>query len=89
VSGKHEDAAAARCILSHGHRDHWHGHICHLRKVISWWNGNAQSDGCFDALKIPYEAIRQRGGELGAIMTRVAIWDFNHNDQALMLPEAV
>lgn len=48
-----------------------------------------QSDGCFDALKIDWQAIRERGLERGVMMTRVAVWDFNHADQALMLPEAV
>jgi hypothetical protein len=48
-----------------------------------------QSDGCFEALRIDYKGLRDKGAELGLVMSRVAIWDFNHNDQALMIPEAV
>eukprot|EP00892_Ulva_mutabilis_P000334 jgi/Ulvmu1/10300/UM060_0102.1 len=50
---------------------------------------NLQSDGCFDALKIDYKKLRAQATCVGVTTTRVAIWDFNHNDQALMLPEAV
>ena len=48
-----------------------------------------QSDGCFDALKIDHQKLRAQATCVGVTTTRVAIWDFNHNDQALMLPEAV
>ena len=48
-----------------------------------------QSDGCFEALKIDYGELREKGAQLGIVMSRVAIWDFNHSDQALMIPEAV
>ena len=48
-----------------------------------------QCDMCFEALKIPWQRIRRRAGEKGLVMTRVAIRDFDHDDQARMLPEAV
>lgn len=48
-----------------------------------------QSDGCFDALKIDYKKLCAQASCVGITTTRVAIWDFNHHDQALMLPEAV
>lgn len=47
------------------------------------------ADGCFEALKIDYDELRAKGAQLGVVMSRVAIWDFNHDDQALMIPEAV
>eukprot|EP00976_Prorocentrum_cordatum_P111005 1195300-Prorocentrum_minimum.AAC.4 len=48
-----------------------------------------QSDACFEALKIDWPAIRERALERGVVMTRIAVRDFDHNDQANMLPEAV
>jgi len=48
-----------------------------------------QSDDCFKALKIDWPAIRERALERGVVMSRVAVRDFDHNDQANMLPEAV
>ncbi|CAI7893746.1 unnamed protein product, partial [Closterium sp. NIES-54] len=50
---------------------------------------NLQSDLCFDALKIPFESIRARAVERGVLLARVPIRDFDHGDQAFMLPEAV
>ncbi|GAQ81461.1 Dual specificity protein phosphatase family protein [Klebsormidium nitens] len=50
---------------------------------------NLQSDLCFDALEIPIDAIRSRAIERGVLLRRVPVRDFDHNDQALMLPEAV
>lgn len=50
---------------------------------------NLQSNLCFDALKIPYDAIRQRAVERGIRLERVEIRDFDHADQSLMLPVAV
>lgn len=50
---------------------------------------NLQSDLCFDALKIPYDSIRKRALERGIRLERVAIRDFDHADQSLMLPVAV
>jgi len=48
-----------------------------------------QSDACFEALKIDWPSIRERAMERGVVMTRIAVRDFDHNDQANMLPEAV
>ncbi|DBA89283.1 hypothetical protein WJX77_002609 [Trebouxia sp. C0004] len=48
-----------------------------------------QSDACFEAMQIDWAVVRQQAIERGVIMTRVAVRDFDHNDQALMLPEAV
>lgn len=50
---------------------------------------NLQSNLCFDALKIPFEAIRKRAVERGIRLERVEIRDFDHADQSLMLPVAV
>lgn len=50
---------------------------------------NLQSNLCFDALKIPFEAIRRRAVERGIRLERVEIRDFDHADQSLMLPVAV
>ncbi|GBG89942.1 hypothetical protein CBR_g50032 [Chara braunii] len=38
---------------------------------------------------IPFESIRKRAMENGVFLARVPIRDFDHADQALMLPEAV
>ncbi|KAK9843931.1 hypothetical protein WJX84_009299, partial [Apatococcus fuscideae] len=48
-----------------------------------------QSDLCHEAMQIDWPAIRAEAVSEGVIMTRVAVRDFDHNDQALMLPEAV
>ncbi|DBB11634.1 TPA: hypothetical protein ACH3X3_007018 [Trebouxia sp. C0006] len=48
-----------------------------------------QSDACFEAMQIDWPVVRQQAIQRGVIMTRVAVRDFDHNDQALMLPEAV
>ncbi|KAG0566519.1 hypothetical protein KC19_7G069500 [Ceratodon purpureus] len=50
---------------------------------------NLQSGLCFDALKIPIDAIRKRAVERGVRLERVEIRDFDHADQSLMLPVAV
>jgi hypothetical protein len=50
---------------------------------------NLQSDLCFEALKIPFLSIRNRAVEKGILLERVAIRDFDHGDQVLMLPVAV
>eukprot|EP00898_Chlorokybus_atmophyticus_P003983 jgi/Chlat1/4586/Chrsp290S04331 len=49
---------------------------------------NLQSDACFEALQIPYPEIRQRAVDLGVLYTRTPVFDFDHNDQAKMLPVA-
>eukprot|EP00239_Pterosperma_sp_CCMP1384_P000243 CAMPEP_0197847668 /NCGR_PEP_ID=MMETSP1438-20131217/6714_1 /TAXON_ID=1461541 /ORGANISM="Pterosperma sp., Strain CCMP1384" /LENGTH=580 /DNA_ID=CAMNT_0043459657 /DNA_START=508 /DNA_END=2250 /DNA_ORIENTATION=+ len=48
-----------------------------------------QSDACFDALKIDWPPIRQRAIQHDIAVSRIAVYDFDHGDQALMLPEAV
>ncbi|GAB4819916.1 hypothetical protein N2152v2_006962 [Parachlorella kessleri] len=48
-----------------------------------------QSDLCLDALHIDWPALRRHAVRTGLLYTRVAVRDFDHNDQALMLPEAV
>ncbi|KAL3160573.1 hypothetical protein ABBQ32_010511 [Trebouxia sp. C0010 RCD-2024] len=48
-----------------------------------------QSEACFEAMQIDWPIIRQQAIHRGVTMTRVAVRDFDHNDQALMLPEAV
>lgn len=41
-----------------------------------------QSDACFEALGIDWNAIRDRAVDRGVVMSRVAVRDFDHNDQA-------
>mmetsp|Transcript_8591 Transcript_8591/g.31731 ORF Transcript_8591/g.31731 Transcript_8591/m.31731 type:complete len:352 (+) Transcript_8591:169-1224(+) len=48
-----------------------------------------QSNDCFRAMNIDWEAIRERAISEGVVMARVSVRDFDHNDQALMLPEGV
>ncbi len=48
-----------------------------------------QCDLCHDALSIDWPTLRTRAIAHNVVMTRVAVRDFDHNDQALMLPEAV
>lgn len=48
-----------------------------------------QSDLCLEALQIPYPAIRAQAIGRGMVATRVAVRDFDHQDQAFGLPEAV
>ncbi|CAI7732319.1 unnamed protein product [Closterium sp. NIES-54] len=50
---------------------------------------NLQSDLCFDALQIPIAAIREQAVQRGLRLERVPIRDFDHGDQAFMLPVAV
>ncbi|GJP36634.1 hypothetical protein CLOM_g21118 [Closterium sp. NIES-68] len=50
---------------------------------------NLQSDLCFDALQIPFAAIREQAVQRGLRLERVPIRDFDHGDQAFMLPVAV
>ncbi|XP_024526678.1 phosphoglucan phosphatase DSP4, chloroplastic-like isoform X2 [Selaginella moellendorffii] len=57
---------------------------CGVNAILS-----VQSDVCLDALKIPFESIKRRASERGVYLERVPIRDFDHGDQALMLPEAV
>ena len=40
-----------------------------------------QSDACFEAMQIEWPVIRQQAIQRGVIMTRVAVRDFDHNDQ--------
>lgn len=48
-----------------------------------------QSDVCFDAMDIDAGGVRLRAAQRGVFWTRVACRDFDKNDQAAMLPEAV
>ena len=48
-----------------------------------------QSDLCWDALSIDGDAVISAARSAGILHTRVAVRDFDHADQALMLPEAV
>eukprot|EP00210_Caulerpa_lentillifera_P002914 g2782.t1 len=50
---------------------------------------SVQSDLCLDALQIDYPKLRDHGLMRGVLMSRVPIRDFDHEDQSLMLPEAV
>ena len=40
-----------------------------------------QSDACFEAMDIDWPAIRDRAVARGVVMSRVAVRDFDHNDQ--------
>lgn len=40
-----------------------------------------QSDACFEAMQIDWPVIRQQAIHREVIMTRVAVRDFDHNDQ--------
>ena len=40
-----------------------------------------QSEACFEAMQIDWPAIRQQAISRGVTMTRVAVRDFDHNDQ--------
>ena len=42
-----------------------------------------QSGLCHEALQIDWPAIRERALERGVVITRVAVRDFDHNDQVL------
>ncbi|RMZ52098.1 hypothetical protein APUTEX25_001292, partial [Auxenochlorella protothecoides] len=48
-----------------------------------------QSDACLEALGIDYPALHARACARGLLAARVAVRDFDHDDQAAMLPEAV
>lgn len=48
-----------------------------------------QCNDCHSALQIDWPVLRERAVAQGVMMTRVSVRDFDHNDQALMLPEAV
>ena len=48
-----------------------------------------QSDLCLEALQIDWRGVTARAEELGVLHTRAAVRDFDHGDQAFMLPEAV
>ncbi len=52
---------------------------------LSWLfltNGaGMQSDACFEAMQIDWPVVRQQAIQRGVIMTRVAVRDFDHNDQ--------
>lgn len=47
-----------------------------------------QSHACFEALGIDHPRIVQRGGEVGVKVIHVPIRDFDHENQAEMIPEA-
>ena len=40
-----------------------------------------QSDLCHEAMQIDWQSIRSEAVSQGVIMTRVAVRDFDHNDQ--------
>ena len=40
-----------------------------------------QSGACFEAMQIDWPVVRQQAIQRGVIMTRVAVRDFDHNDQ--------
>ena len=42
-----------------------------------------QSEACFEAMQIDWPVIRQQALNRGVIMTRVAVRDFDHNDQVI------
>ena len=42
-----------------------------------------QSDACFEAMQIDWPVVRQQAIHRGVIMTRVAVRDFDHNDQVM------
>ena len=44
-------------------------------------SGDVQSEACFEAMQIDWPVIRQQAMHRGVIMTRVAVRDFDHNDQ--------
>ena len=48
-----------------------------------------QSDLCLEALQIDWRGVTGRADELGVLHVRAAVRDFDHGDQAFMLPEAV
>lgn len=48
-----------------------------------------QSDLCLEALKVDLPAVRRQAVRQGVLHCRCAVRDFDHNDQAAMLPEAV
>lgn len=48
-----------------------------------------QSEACLEALGIDYPALHARACARGLLAARVAVRDFDHDDQAAMLPEAV
>ncbi|QDZ22241.1 dual-specificity protein phosphatase [Chloropicon primus] len=48
-----------------------------------------QSHACFEALGIDHPRIRAKGGDVGVKVVHVPIRDFDHGNQAEMIPEAV
>ena len=44
-----------------------------------------QSDACFEAMQIDWPVIRQQAIHRGVVMTRVAVRDFDHNDQVCIV----
>ena len=48
-----------------------------------------QSDLCLEALQIDWRGVTGRADALGVLHARAAVRDFDHGDQAFMLPEAV
>lgn len=48
-----------------------------------------QSDVCLEALQVDFPQLRQQAVQLGLLYVRIPVRDFDHNDQAAMLPEAV
>lgn len=44
-----------------------------------------QSEACFEAMQIDWPIIRQQAIHRGVIMTRVAVRDFDHNDQVFIV----
>lgn len=44
-------------------------------------SSDVQSEACFEAMQIDWPDIRQQAIRRGVVMTRVAVRDFDHNDQ--------
>lgn len=44
-----------------------------------------QSEACFEAMQIDWPIIRQQAMRRGVIMTRVAVRDFDHDDQVCIV----
>lgn len=53
----------------------------HHMIASTYCSGNVQSEACFEAMQIDWPVIRQQAMHRGVIMTRVAVRDFDHNDQ--------
>ena len=67
--------SACRCDVC------WAAASTHHMIACTYCSFTVQSEACFEAMQIDWAIIRQQAMHRGVIMTRVAVRDFDHNDQ--------